>query len=294
METNHIIILSVVIILVILIILFFTYRSTVSNFSAVQCNAGQICCTACFPSPINVYNFIFTYVYGLTYQTFSDYQSGKDIVMDPLATNYYTNGSNSPSAAGRTRVYYLTTDTSIGSGVIYQYQPEPISGTENMYAILIYPTTVQGNNFITGVTARYSFNDITLLYSQANVSNGNNLKLVYSNITDSNATTSSYLGVCDLTSWWNQLTQIDRNNIGFYKGNITINGTPGLDPTTNSLPLFDNTTLNILSVMQNMNNTGVNNGGAKATYWNAPYGALVTSFTVGTQSSSIPYPPIRF
>jgi len=198
-----------------------------------------------------------------------------------------------------------TSQKSIGSGILYQYFDPTIctNGTPwgsgalcspqssaGPYAMLICPSTYSPNNTSNttinkyiGVVVNYYFSDKTLAYTKENVMNVNNVKNIVTNISDSNASTNSYAGVCDLTDWYTSLTNTgDQDLVGVYAPNSTlptVNGSKGIDPWTSDMPFVRGTTNG--SVTSIYTNTGYPLG--------IPYGITILSYYLNSPSTIPPY-----
>lgn len=181
------------------------------------CNVGQVCLQTCGSAiPTNMYEFIFEYKCDYSYAVFDDVGQ---------------------SEGGDNQVHFMTIeDTSkvtSGSGIIYQYFIPSNSSTffggsaaygitsTSPYAMLICPSTYNQTspNSISkyvGIVVNYTFSNTSLSYTRENVMNPSNIKNISNNISNTHggATTSTYLGSCDLTPWYNNLSATDQKLVG--------------------------------------------------------------------------------
>ena len=294
---------AIILVLIILIIGYFMYSSgspspttggtpgstpggtpggTPGSTGAV-CTNGQVCMTSCTTvTPTNMYEFIFEYKYGGTLPVFAD------VYQDNSGTN-----------ANHFMIIEDTSKKSSGSGIIYQYFLQsggitaPFFGSNGVsqvtsgmsgapFAMLICASTYGATqtNPITGyigVVVTYTFQDTTLSYTRDNVTNPNNIKIISQNITSSMATTSSYLGVCDLTNWYSNLSGTDRELVGLYQISTPI--------TVNNVAANDLSKTNFYIV-----NTGTNFNISDNKTNKIPYGISIFSYTLNSQIVTPPCP----
>jgi len=294
---------AIILVLIILIIGYYLYSSVTSaaanrsnlasgnpggspggdpGNSPLVCTGTQICVTTntCDtpPAATPMFEFLFEYKHGRTYQQFAD------VSLDDSGTN-----------SNHLMVIEDTSQKSIGSGILYQYFNPSCSGnsmcnatSKSPYAMLICPSTYSAGNTgnITinkyiGVVVNYTFVSSSLPYTKANVMNPNNKKIITQNITDPLATTSSFLGVCDLTSWYNSLTIAGHTDlVGVYVPNSTlptINGKTAINPWISDMNIINDSSDTIYN-----NTTSV------------PYGVTVTSYLINSLSTSPPYNVLYF
>jgi hypothetical protein len=309
---KEIIILGIIAVLVILIITVYEYYS-VSNVANQTCTPGQICC----PPPTSNQSFYmftieFCWVNGFTYPPFYDAGVSDSSGLDSLPPISMINSPNTgsiPSSQFITR-WTLTTDTSIGSGILYQYNPSPTTSLKNYcQAILI----ISNGNIYTGIGVLYTFTDTTILsgdnpFSQLNVSNGANKKVIASNLGDTvipangamisgtgdgHYNAQLYRGTCDLTNFINALSDSDKARVGTYNSSFDIKYFTSVDPALN---LGDPTTT-ILNVTAQNGTTTVDatNQNGNGFRYGAAYGATVRSYLYNATSvGSGLYPVFHF
>jgi len=303
---------AIILVLIILIIGYYLYSTGTSSTNnnndstgtksqnnsrpstPVTCTGDQICVTTAScetpPSATTMFEFFFEFKNAYSWQQFSD------ILLDNNGTNCY-----------HRMVIEDTSQKSIGSGILYQYFdpticPDPTNppwgsgalcsaqSSAGPYAMLICPSTYSPNNTSNttinkyiGVVVNYYFSDKTLAYTKENVMNVNNVKNIVTNISDSNASTNSYAGVCDLTDWYTSITNTgDQDLVGVFTPGSkmpTVNGSPGIDPWTSDMPFVRGTTNG--SVTSIYTNTGYPNG--------IPYGITILSYYLNSTSTIPPY-----
>lgn len=285
---------AIILVLIILIIVYYLYSAGISTSNnnnnstnpgpsnPVTCTGNQICVTTntCDTPPLAtpMFEFLFEYKHGSTYQQFAD------VSLDDSGTN-----------SNHLMVIEDTSQKTIGSGILYQYFITGCSGnsmcnatSKSPYAMLICPSTYSAGNTnnttinkYIGVVVNYTFVSSSLPYTKANVMNPNNTKIITQNITDPLATTSSFLGVCDLTSWYNSLTIAGhKDSVGVYVPNSTlptINGKTAINPWISDMNIINDSSDTIY------NNTSF-----------IPYGVTVTSYLINSLSTSPPYNVLYF
>lgn len=279
-----------------MIITLYEYYS-VSNAANQTCTAGQICCSpTTVPTILSMFIFNFCWVNNFTYPVFAEAnKSGNSVSFTTsLPVNSlvnYSNSINQPISGNTINVWYLTTDTQIGKGIIYQYNPSNTS-QQYCYAMLIFQNT-NNNSIYTGVVVNYSFTNSSLQFTQANVSNGANTKVLQTTIVGTNgeSVASNYLGVCDLSGWFNSLTADDKAQVGTFNSSYTsqfaATGVTLPDPRSTIFQAVDgdgSTTVEVSAKSQTYYRYGSN------------WGATVISYVVGAISagSGIPYQPFHF
>ena len=252
------------------------------------CTGNQICMDVCGGSlnPTSMFEFIFEYVHGGSYAVFDD------VVQQPNSVNQ-----------NHFMIIEDTSKKSAGSGIIYQYfipsSPSiPFWGGSALwnitsasgvpYAMLICPSTynaaTNGNTIskYLGIVVNYSFNDSSIAYTKENVANPNNTKSILPTITgkQSGVTTSTYLGVCDLTPWFSSLSAADQALVGVYSDAATqvirLNGAVCDNMTTSDINFVGDTSMSVFR------NVAPNNH---------PYGVTIFSYTLNAQTfTPPPYP----
>ena len=274
---KEIIIICIIAVLIILIITLYECYS-VSNTSNQTCTSGQICCDP--PSTSNaVTMFVFNicWVAGLTYPTFADYNKSNTSAINSLPSMSLVNYPNCNGSITTTSIaqWSLTTDTQVGSGIIYQYNPSN-SSQQFCYALLIF----KNSNTYTGVSVNYSFTNSSLTFNQENVSNGANTKVLQTNLVGTNGESvgNSYLGVCDLTPWINSLSSNDQSRIGTYNSSYTSQFTS----TGITLPNPTNTSFVVIG--ENSTITTQVTGSSTCYRYNANWGTSVSSYIANTTS----------
>ena len=295
---KEIIILSIVVVLVILIITLYEHL-TISNAGNAPCTGTQVCCdppTTPPTAPISMFSFKFCLVPGLTWEVFADSNNivGSETSatpgLTPLSLLNYSNCPPTPDPS-HSWMWFLTTDTNSGSGIIYQHTPYNTS-QEFCYAMLIFYNTNtiynQWNSGYLGIVVNYSFAN-SMPFTYENVANGANVKNLQMSIVGTNGetpSTGSYLGVCDLTSWYNSLSSADQIRIGTYNNKTipSIQGDGMLNPMT-QLPSVLGTNYNPFDI-GSRGPTCFRNG--------SHFGAIVTSYYYGATAPGMPYYPFYF
>ena len=317
---KEIIILGIIIVLIILIITLYEHFSISNADNPPTCTGSQVCCdppTTPQTTPISMFLFKFCWVDGITFPVFADCNTGSG--NNPVGSPTYTgtgyggltqtsliNHPNNNNCLGQQVIpnyvkgvgmWYLTTDTILGSGILYQYNPYVPNGgayPRYCYAMLVIDQKGLGayNNSTdayTGIVVNYSLSNGSN-YSHAQVANGTNTKTIQQQISPAHGESidlNGFLGCCDLTAWYNSLSTTDKARIGLYTGTI-----PSL--TNSNIRQVDLTT-SLPTILGGNNGNTCNYNLYPTCFRNGSiFGATVTSYNYNTSVPGMPYYPFYF
>ena len=301
--------------MIILIITLYEHFSISNADNPPTCTGSQVCYdppTTPQTTPISMFFFKFCWVTGITFPAFADVSDRTDVdIGNPNYTGSGTNGLTSislinypndtctiPKYSNGVGMWYLTTDTTQGSCILYQYNPCYSSSNppQFCYAMLIF--NQNNTNTYTEIVVNYLFEVNSLTFIYENVANGNNKKIiqmVMSPTNGENMTWDTYLECCDLTSWYNSLSISDQARVGTYNAtfNTLENNLPVNHPTIANGNTMLNPTTHLPTVAgQNFNTQGY---GSKTCFRNGSiWGATVTSYNYSTPVPGMPYYPYYF